>query len=433
MKKKINVKEILDLYAQGYSYNKICSTLKCSKKSVSDSVKKFKELDICIDEIHQYSNDDLYEVFFNERVKKEGLNFEAMDTSLSSKKLYDLYVKKNNNSENSYSYSYFRSQLSKFKDLNKNLDCYFHIHKLREKNYLYIAYFSNGIMYMDVSEEEQSYKIITFLKDSFSFINAIPNSVCIIDYSKKDNNRRKYIDILKDEELGDFAGVYGFDIMYSCDFDIMDKVRPLVSKIDIKSNTKSLRLILREICTKIMDDSSFDNFKVKKFNGEIDFIPSKWEVKKVYAINCHIKVDDIYYSVPIEYIRKRLIVKKSTAYITIYHRRNIVEKHKIARFEPQNTYVTKDDFDDTGIQKDKNYYLKSAEKIGEHTFKLVQELFLKVTIPVKVYLSAYFVLNLQKGYNLDEIEEICKNAIMNNKTSYSDLKELVKKGKHKNG
>ena len=144
-------------------------------------------------------------------------------------------------------------------------------------------------------------------------------------------------------------------------------------------------------------------------------------------------MDDIYYSVPIEYIRKRLIVKKSTAYITIYHRRNIVEKHKIVRFEPQNTYVTKDDFDDTGIQKDKNYYLKSAEKIGEHTFKLVQELFLKVTIPVKVYLSAYFVLNLQKGYNLDEIEEICKNAIMNNKTSYSDLKELVKKGKHKNG
>lgn len=85
MKKKINVKEILDLYEQGYSYNKICSTLKCSKKSVSDSVKKFKELDICIDEIYQYSNDDLYEMFFNERVKKEGLNFEAMDTSLSSK------------------------------------------------------------------------------------------------------------------------------------------------------------------------------------------------------------------------------------------------------------------------------------------------------------------------------------------------------------
>lgn len=86
MARKIKVRPILELRYAGKSYNEIAIIMKTSKHSAIDVCRKAEELGMDANRIQQYSEEELYEMFFPEKVSAEAV-FENVDYEYVHKEL----------------------------------------------------------------------------------------------------------------------------------------------------------------------------------------------------------------------------------------------------------------------------------------------------------------------------------------------------------
>ena len=147
---------------------------------------------------------------------------------------------------------------------------------------------------------------------------------------------------------------------------------------------------------------------------DIPYEFSEWLYdRKVYP-NCHVSVAKNYYSVPYEYVGRKVDVKLLESTLEIYFSHQCISRHRRFPDGIQGKYATrKEDMPPYFNQPEMNgeRMCRWADKIGSSTRTVVDRMFASVRIQEQAYNSVLSVLKLSKTYSEEALESACRKAL----------------------
>jgi transposase len=162
-----------------------------------------------------------------------------------------------------------------------------------------------------------------------------------------------------------------------------------------------------------------------------DFIIPEIISRKVYH-DCHITVDNNYYSVPYEYVGKTVEVQQDNKLLHIYYQNKQIALH--------NKSLLKGEFI-TNTAHYPNYkhftpespayralYSQKMHSIGKYASKIFN--LLLISEPYGWYKTTKGILSLQKLYSGEVIELACRRALSFEITSYSKIRNICRSGSY---
>jgi len=140
--------------------------------------------------------------------------------------------------------------------------------------------------------------------------------------------------------------------------------------------------------------------------------------------------DKHYYSVPYQYIGRRVEVRYSRSTVEIYYNNHRLCTHK-RNYQPgkyttdkQHLPSTHQDYNDWNP----DYFRQKAVKIGDYTAEYVTRLIQQYAYPEHGYKQAQGIIQLTKEYDQNRIEQACKSGLTVTRYSYHTIKTILKNG-----
>lgn len=156
---------------------------------------------------------------------------------------------------------------------------------------------------------------------------------------------------------------------------------------------------------------------------------SNYQLAKVHP-NCHVVLseDKHHYSVPYQYVGKKVSIKYSNELVTIYWEYNQIAIHE--RIKEKFKYTTTAIHLHPKHQYYSNWsseFFKSAgAKIGENTQLLITQILAQSKHPEQGFKLCQGVLQLEKKYGKQELELACEICIQYDFISYAKLEYVLK-------
>lgn len=155
---------------------------------------------------------------------------------------------------------------------------------------------------------------------------------------------------------------------------------------------------------------------------------TEWRTATV-QFNYHIAVDYMYYSVPYQYIKKKVDVKTSSSTIEIFYSNERIASH-VRLYGTSGQYSTNAEHMPPDHQKFLEWNAKRfrswANKIGPNTFKVIDALLKSREIEQQSYRSCMGILKLSEKYSEIVLETACMKALSYTPNpSYKSIKNLV--------
>ena len=161
---------------------------------------------------------------------------------------------------------------------------------------------------------------------------------------------------------------------------------------------------------------------------------AEWK-KATVQFNYHISVDGMLYSVPYEYIKRKVDVRVTDTIIEIfYHHNRIVSHRRLYGRKGQYSTVTEH------MPADHQKYLewngdrfrKWAERIGTNTCKVVNTILASQRVEQQSYRSCMGLLKLADKYSAERLEAACRKALSYTASpSYKSIKNILAAGQEK--
>ncbi len=161
---------------------------------------------------------------------------------------------------------------------------------------------------------------------------------------------------------------------------------------------------------------------------------ARWKSATV-QLNYHIAVDSQNYSVPYEYIKKRVEVRYTKSMIEIFYKGSRICSHKrlygrrgqystVAEHMPLNHQLYS--------EWDSARFLKWASGIGESTREVVQRLFNSYRVEEQAYKSCLSLLKLADKYSAERLEDACRTALTHiPNPRYKNIRLILESGQDK--
>lgn len=151
--------------------------------------------------------------------------------------------------------------------------------------------------------------------------------------------------------------------------------------------------------------------------------------------NYHISIDGMLYSVPYEYIRRKVDVRVTDTTIEIFYNHNRIASHK-------RLYGRKGQYDTIleHMPEDHQKYLewngdrfrKWAERIGNNTYLVVDAILTSKRVEQQTYKGCMGLLKLADKYSVERVEAACKKALTYTASpSYKSIKNILTAGQDK--
>ncbi len=158
-----------------------------------------------------------------------------------------------------------------------------------------------------------------------------------------------------------------------------------------------------------------------------EFDNSTWHYRKV-AKDCHITIDNNYYSVPAKYVSCDVLVKLSTALVQVYSDDNaLLASHARATssgvFSTDVLHYDKHKRSCPGFSEYNEDITKQIEAIGANSALLLTAL--KASKSRDWYRSARGIINLRKNYSNELIDKACLRALHYGVYSYTQVKNIL--------
>jgi len=161
---------------------------------------------------------------------------------------------------------------------------------------------------------------------------------------------------------------------------------------------------------------------------------SSWKVATVQN-NYHISYQGIYYSVPYEYIGKKVDIRVTKNVIEVFYEGLRICSHKISDGY-QTQYITEKLH---MPQSHQNYgewnadrFINWAAKIGEHTEIVIKWFLSNVEVPEQAYKSCMALLKLSDKYSNEKLEAACSRALsFTPRPSLKAVQNILKSGQDK--
>nr|WP_302168318.1 IS21 family transposase [uncultured Schaedlerella sp.] len=153
--------------------------------------------------------------------------------------------------------------------------------------------------------------------------------------------------------------------------------------------------------------------------------------------NYHISVDRMLYSVPYEYIKKKVDVRVTEHTIEIFYNHNRIASHRRLTGHPgQYSTITEH------MPQDHQRYLewngdrfrKWAERIGINTYTVVNAILASKPVEQQTYRSCMGLLKLAEKYSDSRLEAACKKALsFTASPSYKSISNILATGADQTG
>ena len=161
---------------------------------------------------------------------------------------------------------------------------------------------------------------------------------------------------------------------------------------------------------------------------------SDWKTATV-QFNYHISVDRMLYSVPYEYIKKKVDVRVTDTTIEIFYNHNRIASHRRLKGCPgQYSTITEHMPEDHQkyLEWNGDRFRKWAERIGTSTYAAVNAILTSKAVEQQTYRSCMGLLKLTEKYSDELLEAACKKALSYTASpSYKSIKNILVIGSEK--
>ena len=155
---------------------------------------------------------------------------------------------------------------------------------------------------------------------------------------------------------------------------------------------------------------------------------SDWKTATV-QFNYHISVDGMLYSVPYEYIKKKVDVRVTDTTIEIFCNHNRIASHRRLKGRTgQYSTITEHMPEDHQkyLEWNGDRFRKWADSIGINTSKVVNAMLTSGRVEQQSYRSCMGLLKLAEKYSPEKLEQVCAKALSYSaKPSYKSIKNLL--------
>ena len=149
--------------------------------------------------------------------------------------------------------------------------------------------------------------------------------------------------------------------------------------------------------------------------------------------NYHISVDGMLYSVPYEYIKRKVDVRVTEKIIEIFYNHSRIASHKrlYGRKGQYSTFVQHMPEDHQKyLEWNGDRFRKWAKNIGENTYQVVDGILTSKRVEQQTYRSCMVLLKLADKYSAEQLEAACIKALGYTAVpSYKSIKNILAAGK----
>lgn len=155
---------------------------------------------------------------------------------------------------------------------------------------------------------------------------------------------------------------------------------------------------------------------------------SDWKTATV-QFNYHISVDGMLYSVPFEYIKKKVDVRVTDTIIEIFYNHNRIASHRrlkgrIGQYSTITEHMPEDH--QKYLEWNGDRFRKWAERIGINIYTVVNAILTSKPVEQQTYRSCMGLLKLTEKYSDVLLEEACRKALTYTASpSYKSIKNIL--------
>jgi len=466
------------------SVRQTSKSINVSRGTVSNYCKRFKQLDITIDEFIALNELQQEKLFYpnklstrtNSKVQPDCI---YLNNELKRKKktkvtlalLHEEY--KEQNPDNYYSYTQFREYYSKFTNkLNPSMK---QIHTAGEKVFvdysgllvpiynsktgevtksqIFVAVMgASGYTYLHATYSQKQRDFILSHSLCYEFFGGVPKMV-VPDNLKSaviSNNKNG---IVINESYLSLSQHYNM---------VVEPARPLKPKDKSKAE-QGVQGVQRWILARLRHRKFFsvdelndafselldiyNNKIVKRFNKsrtqmfeELDKpnlqpLPQQRHIYRDFKLcsvaqSYHIFLEGCEYSVPFKYLQHKVEARYSTQTVEIYYKNTLIATHPKIHFAGSSSTLTEHMPKDHEYYKEKNNpgtFLNRATKIGIHTVIWVKYEFDTIEHKPNAYRKINAILSLSKTYSKEELDLAIEYAYTHNVVNHTSVKSILQK------
>ena len=476
------VRLIIRLYTEGVSKNTISEKSGCSRNTVKKNIREFIALGMSFEELNKLSNTSLEELFKSEipgsNVKLEMLRsyFPEMEKALKRKgvtreQLWEKYISEH---PDGYRLSQFKEYYYRWRKQSTGV---MHIeHKAGDK--MYVDYAGNRLeivdldtgelrqvevfvailgasqlTYVDASLSQKKESFIQSCENSLHYFGGVPQAI-VTDYLIWDFKKSDRYEPTLNEAFRDFTLHYGLSaipagpykprhkalaegmvkIIYRVIYPVIrqkrytnleDLNRDILTEVDklnnqlMRGRPYSRRMLFEEVEREALQPLPTHSFEIRH--------------KKVATVmkNNHVSlsVDKHYYSVPYEYIGKKVKLFYNQIDVEIYYQYEKIASHK-RDFRPYR-YTTVSEH----LASNHKYitdwtperFIERASKIGTCTKVYLQKVLNKPQHAEQAYRSCQGILNLAKRVGNERLNNACARSDFFGEYSYYTVKTILER------
>ena len=161
---------------------------------------------------------------------------------------------------------------------------------------------------------------------------------------------------------------------------------------------------------------------------------AEWKQATV-QFNYHISLEGMLYSIPYEYIKRKVDVRVTDKIIEVFYNHNRIASHR-RLYGRKGQYSTILEHMPEDHQKylewNGDRFRKWAERIGINTYKVINAILTAKRVEQQSYKSCMGLLKLADKYSVERLETACEKALTYTATpSYKSIKNILTTGQDK--
>ena len=468
------------------SVRQTSNALNIARSSVGDYCQKFKSLNLDIDNFLKLSVEKQEELLF-----PKALNISQLDnkkvlpdcnylhnelkkrkkTGVTLALLHEEYKESNPNGY--YSYTQFREHYKRY--LNTINPSMKQIHLVAEKMFvdysgltvpiinkktgeivkaqIFVAVLgASGYTFVDASYSQQQKDFINSHVKAYEFFQGCPR-VVVPDNLKSaviSNNKKG---IVINESYAALARYYNMVVEPARPYKPKDKAKAEQGVLGIQrwiiaslryqrffsvdELNDAISILLDKYNAKIV--KKFNKSRLELFN-ELDLpnlqaLPKQRYIYKEYKeatvnVGYHVSLDKCEYSVPFEYLSKKVQLRYSNSSVEIYYKDNLIATHPKLHFAGSNSTKVEHmpkSHQYQSLKTNPGSFLNWANNIGTNTVYWVKKELKSVKHPPNVYNKLNAVLSLSKIHGKKELDLALHYALQNSLSKTSSIKSILDK------
>lgn len=478
------IRKVIRLHYKGESNLFISRYLSLSRNTVKKYIALYKMLNLSINDIEQKSDAELEQLFSNTQAEFIPPHYQAVFNFFPymERQLKKVGITKQQMWEEYYRKHPDGLKVSQFCNLyrawSKKVNPVMHMnHKAGDK--LFIDYAGKTLeivdpetgevqevqffvailgasqyTYAEASMSQKKEDFIASVENSLHFYGGVPAAIVPDNLRSAVTKSSRYEPILN-ETFHDFADHYDTTILPARAYKPRDKslaegaVKILYRRIYPAVKSKTF-FSLKELNAAIWEALKEHNNKkltgrptsrLQLFNQDekhkLSPLPVKrYEIKQIAVVtvmqNGHVSLskDKHYYSVPYQYIRKKVKIVYTTTTVEVYHKYNRIAVHKRI-ISPYNYTTVKEHLASTHrfvTDWRPQRFIDWAASIDDSVKEFIMKLLEKKQHPEQAYKSCVGVLSFSKKVGNERLINACKRALDHEVYNYRIIQNILQRG-----